>query len=211
MAKNYIYIDESGDLGLSGKASKVLVISALISQCPKQLDRIITNARRNKFKKELAKAKEIKFNKSSQELKEWLIRKLNDANGCWATHCILIKEKVYSPYLKNDKNKLYNYVAGSIADNIKLDSYDVEVRIDKSKNKALLREDFNQYFEVKLRNGSNIRKLDIFHSHSKNFSGIQLADILAGSTYQKYNNSNSYFVDVINQKTFPNYFLELWK
>ena len=41
LSTEYIYIDESGDLGLSERSSKVLVISALITDDPKKLDRVI--------------------------------------------------------------------------------------------------------------------------------------------------------------------------
>ncbi len=209
--KYYIYIDESGDLGLSEKSSRVLVISALITDTPKQLDRIIKNARRYKFSKELRKAKEIKFNKSSPELREFLITKLNETTGCQAIHCILDKGRLYSQYLKGNKHKLYNFVAGSLASVIILDSDNVEVRIDKSKGKYVLRTDFNEYFEAKLRMGSKIGKINIFHSYSENFSGIQFADILSGSAYQKFNNADSHYADMIDHSRFPQTFIELWK
>ncbi|MEM0133856.1 MAG: DUF3800 domain-containing protein [Thermoplasmatales archaeon] len=211
MPKTYIYIDESGDLGLSKNSSKVLVISALITDDTKQLDRIIKNARRNKFRKELRYAKEIKFNKSSQELREYLIKKLNETTGCQGIHCILNKEKLYSSYLKVNKHKQYNYVAGYLAAAIKLNSDSVEVRVDKSKGKQVLRDDFNNYFISKLKIGSKIENINIFHSYSENFSGIQLTDILSGSVYQKFNNANSYYVNLIDSARFPQMFLDLWK
>ena len=211
MAKAYIYIDESGDLGLSRKSSKVLVISALLTTDPGQLDRIIKNARRYKFSKELKGANEIKFNKSSRELREYLITKLNETIGCQGIHCILEKGKLYSKYLRENKHKLYNFVSGSLASAIILDSDSVEVRVDESKGKQILRDDFNRYFEPKLRMGSNIGKLSISHNYSENFSGIQFADILSGSIYQKYNNGNSHYADMINLSSFPQTFIELWK
>ncbi len=211
MSEYFIYIDESGDLGLSERSSKVLVISALITDEPSQFDRIIKNARRHKFKKELKKAKEIKFNKSSKELREYLIKKLNETSGCMGVHCILYKEKLYSKYLREKKDKLYNFVAGTLADEITLECDNVEVRIDKSKGKSVLREDFNGYFETKLKNGSNIGKISIFHSNSENFSGIQLVDILSGSAYQKFNNENPYYVNMIDPSKFPQKFKTLWQ
>ncbi|BDZ71952.1 DUF3800 domain-containing protein [Methanobacterium petrolearium] len=63
---NYLYIDESGDLGLRG--SKYLLIVALLVDDFRPLDKIIKNMRRNKFKKELSKANEVKANKSSLKL-----------------------------------------------------------------------------------------------------------------------------------------------
>ncbi len=211
MARQYIYIDESGDLGLSKKSSNVLVMSALITDNPQQLDRIIKNTRRNKFRKELRKAKEIKFNKSSPELRKFLISKLNETTGCRAVHCIMTKERLHSHYLKGDKNKLYNFVAGRLASGIIIDSSNVEVRIDKSKGKLKLRTDFNQYFKQKLGEGSKIGEIRIFHSYSENFSGIQLEDILSGSTYQKYSNGDSHYLDIINPQVFSHTFIDLWK
>lgn len=211
METQYIYIDESGDLGLSERSSRVLVISALITDDPQQLDRIIKNARRYKFSKELRKAKEIKFNKSSHELIEYLIMKLSETIGCQGIHCILDKGKLCSKYLRGDKHRLYNFVAGSLASAIILESDNVEVRVDESKGKQFLRDDFNRYFEQKLRMGSNIGKISISHNYSENFSGVQFADILSGSMYQKFNNANSHYVDMINLSSFPQTFIELWK
>ena len=207
----YIYIDESGDLGLSEMSSKVLIISALIADDSRKLDRIIKNARRYKFSKELRKAKEIKFNKSSRELKEYLIKKLNETAQCRGVHCILYKKNLTSEFLRDHKHKLYNFAAGRLANAIILEPCNVEVRIDKSKGKQILRDDFNSYFERNLRNGSSIDRINIFHSHSENFSGLQLADLLSGPVYKKFNNQDSLYVNLINQFTFPQYFKELWK
>ncbi|RZB28573.1 MAG: hypothetical protein AEth_02027 [Candidatus Argoarchaeum ethanivorans] len=71
----YIFIDESGDLGLGG--SKYLVLSALIVENYSPLDRMIKNMRRHKFRKELRKASEIKANRSSDELRRYMLKKLN--------------------------------------------------------------------------------------------------------------------------------------
>jgi hypothetical protein len=166
----YIYIDESGELGLSKMSSKVLIISALIADDSRKLDRIIKNARRYKFSKELRKAKEIKFNKSSHELKKYLIMKLNETAQCRGVHCVLYKKNLTSEYLKDHKHKLYNYAAGQLAKAIVLESCNVVVRIDKSKGKQILRDDFNKYFERNLRDGSLIDGINIFHSQSENFS-----------------------------------------
>ena len=46
-----MYIDESGDLGFSRGSSKFIIISALLVDDHLELDKIIKNMRRNKFKK----------------------------------------------------------------------------------------------------------------------------------------------------------------
>ncbi len=192
---NYIYIDESGDLGLKG--SKYLVISALIISAPAKLDRIIKNMRRNKFKKELRKAQEIKANKSSKEIIINMLTKLNDIEGAKVIYMVLEKKKLISDYLKGDKHKLYNYVAGRLARQIVLNETDTEIRIDKSKGKPVLRGDFNNYFLKNLNEKSSVRKAEIHHSYSHSWSGLQFADVLAWACFQKFEHDNSFYIDLL--------------
>jgi hypothetical protein len=152
--------------------------------------------RRNKFRKQLKKANEIKANKSSSRLITHMIKELNDLNYT-AYFMILEKNRVYSQYLTADKHKLYNFVAGKLAKNIVLEDIDVEVRIDKSKGKQLLREDFNKYFETYLRERSSIRKISIHHSYSHSWSGLQFADILAWSMFQRFEHGDTSYIDVL--------------
>jgi len=106
------------------------------------------------------------------------------------------KKKLFSDFLKNDKHKLYNYVAGKLARNIILSNMDVVIKIDKSKGKQMLREDFNDYFIKCLRERSNI-KASIEHSYSHAWSGLQFADILAWSCFQKFEHDNGEYIDLI--------------
>ncbi len=201
MGLKYLYLDESGDLGFSSGSSKFLVISALMVADYRELDRIIKNMRRNKFKKELRKASEIKANKSSPELKKYMIKKLNEVPETLGFHTILKKDRLQSRYLRENKDKLYNYIAGILARNIVIDRFDVEIRVDKSKGKQVLRDDFNEYFVNHLREGSTIGKIEIHHSGSESFSGLQFADLLAWSIYQKYSTHNNEYTDLF---TFEN-------
>lgn len=190
-----MYIDESGDLGLCG--SKYLVLSALLVDNPAELSRIIKNMRRNKFRKQLKKANEIKANKSSDKIIRHMLMKLNDVQGARVFYIVLEKKKIYSEFLKNNKDKLYNYVAGKLARNIILNGNNFEIRIDKSKGKHLLRMDFNKYFLQNLNENSNIGKITIHHSYSHAWSGLQFADVLAWACFQKFEHCNSEYIDLI--------------
>ncbi|MBI5072663.1 DUF3800 domain-containing protein [Candidatus Woesearchaeota archaeon] len=191
----YMYIDESGDLGIDG--SEYLILSALLVENPAVLDRIIKNMRRNKFKKELKKAVEIKANKSSKELKICMLQKLNELIGAQIFYVVLEKKKLHSEFLKNNKHKLYNYVSGKLAKQMLLDNLDLEIRIDKSKGKQLLQEDFNSYFSKILKEKSSIKKIIIYHSYSHSWSGLQFADLLSWSCFQKFEHNNNEYVDII--------------
>ena len=191
----HIYIDESGDLGEKG--SKYMVLAALLVEEPRCLDRIIKNMRRNKFKKELRKAIEIKADKSSDVIIKHMLHKLNVVKGAKVFYIVLEKKKIFSDFLKNDKHKLYNYVAGKLAKNIPLANMDIHIKIDKSKGKQMLREDFNGYFIKCLTEKSSTIKPVIEHSYSHSWSGLQFADILAWSCFQKFEHNNSMYIDLV--------------
>jgi len=194
----FVYIDESGDLGLKG--SKYMVLAALIVKDFKPLNRIVKNMRRHKFRKELKKAGEIKANHSSKEIILYMIEKLNEIHKVQSVKVFFVvfeKRKLFSEYLKNNKHKLYNYVAGRLARNISFSGNSVEIRIDKSKGKIILQEDFNKYFlnSIKPENKNAIKS--ITHSYSHSWYGLQFADILAWCCFQKFENNNSEYIDKI--------------
>jgi len=193
----YIYIDESGDLGTKCGSSKFLVLTALEIIDFKELDRIIKNMRRNKFKKELKKANEIKANSSSSAVILYMLKKLNEVSGAKIYHIALDKSKLYSKYLKEEKHKLYNFVAGKLAKNLSCDNSNFEIKIDKSKGNLFLQEDFNKYFEKRLKEGNSNIKCKIEHSYSHSWSGLQFADILAWACFQKFEYDNEKYLNEI--------------
>lgn len=196
----YMYIDESGDLGEKG--SKYLMLSCILVNNPADLDRIIKNMRRNKFQKQLKRAQEIKANKSSDEIRNYMLHKLNEIKTAKLFYVVLEKKKTYSDFLKNDKHKLYNYVAGKLANNLILENIDLEIRIDKSKGKQVLQDDFNNYFITRLKEHSSVRKVSIFHSYSHSWSGLQFADLTAWACFQKFEHGDNSYVNIltINQE-----------
>lgn len=191
----YLFIDESGDLGMGG--SKYLVLSCLIVSDEKPLERIIKNARRHTFKKQLRKACEIKANKSSPEVIKHFLIKLNDVPEAKVIYIVLEKKKVLSRYLQDNKHKLYNYVAGKLARYLELDDDHIIMRVDKSKGKQILQEDFNVYFENNLKQNSKVSRIEIHHSYSQNWEGLQFADLLSWACFQKFERGSDEYIDLI--------------
>ncbi|MCB9370090.1 DUF3800 domain-containing protein [Candidatus Woesearchaeota archaeon] len=182
-----MYVDESGDLGFGKKgSSRYFVISALLIDDCKEPERLVKNMRRNKFKKELRKSNELKANNSSDKLRHYVLSKINEFKGIQIFHIVLDKTEVRSPYLKDNKNKLYNFVAGKLAKNILMKDADLLVIIDKSKGKKILRIDFDRYFRTKLLEGETAGDCTISHGYSHNFAGLQMVDFLAWSVFRKY-------------------------
>lgn len=165
----YVYIDESGNLGFHpDKSSKYLIITALFVSDYSKLDRIIKNMRQGTFKKEFKKNNEIKGNKSPPPLKKKLLKKLNEIQDIRIIHIIFEKKKLQDTYLIQNKNELYNRIAGEITKNIPFENIFLEIRIDKSKGKQLLRDEFDHYFKQKfeISNSCHLQNNMIFHSDS---------------------------------------------
>lgn len=206
--KKYMFIDESGDLGFRKGSSKFLIISALIVDNPKQLDRIIKNMRRYSFRKELVKTNEIKANKSSKKIKIHMLQKLNFVDGAKVFHLILEKRKVNSSLFLNEKHILYNYLAGKLARNILFDNVDFEIKIDKSKGTLFLQKEFNKHFKKMLRISCRGLKCKIEHRYSHKWSGLQFADVLAWSCFRKFESNQE---EYINQLNIEQEFYQIWK
>ncbi len=190
----YLYIDESGDPGDPKNGSKYLIIAALLVNNPAHLERIIKNMRRHKFRRQLRKAQEIKANNSKKEVVIHMLSSLTDVEGARVFVVVLEKRKLYSEYLWSNKHKLYNFVAGKLAQSMVLRGVDLEIRIDRSKGKVL-QEDFNQYFCGKMDDCSGKASRTVYHSHSESWPGLQFADVLAWSFFQKFEHGDDSFVD----------------
>ena len=105
-----------------------------------------------------------------------------------------------SEYLKGDKHKLYNFVCGHLA-SIGIDSKKLVIRIDRSKGKQNLIDDFNRYLELKFKDIKWNRELDVFHSWSHSWSGLQIADIVSWAVFNKFENNNDSYFKIIEKKT----------
>lgn len=198
----FVYIDESGDLGFHPKSSSHIIITALFISDFSKLDRIIKNFRRNVFRNELKNSFEIKSNKVSELLIRRLLIKLNEIPDIKITHIILDKKTVQTQALEKNKHQFYDKIVSEIAKHIPFEEVELEIRIDKSKNKKILRDEFNNYFENILKSHSSCRIAGniIHHSDSKMWSGIQFADVLAWAEYQKIVFGKIDFISLIDKE-----------
>lgn len=76
--KYILFLDESGDMGIKGSDFFIITILAIKSNNLRKLTHIDNRVRRNKFKKELKRKKEIKGSTSSEDLIFYLIKRLNE-------------------------------------------------------------------------------------------------------------------------------------
>lgn len=126
-----------------------------------------------------------------------MIEQLNNVNNA-QVYCVVYEKSLQNkPYLQNNKHKLYNYVAGTLAKQINIQDSFI-IRIDKSKVKQVLRQDFDEYFLSNLKKDTKIGDVKIYHSYLHSWSGLQFADMIAWSYFQNFEHKNSSYIDLID-------------
>ncbi len=190
---NYIYIDESGDLG---KGSKYFIIGAIIVDDYIKLERSITKIRR-KFKKELGNFQEIKGNKTKNFIIKKLLTKVNSLNS-EIFIIVFDKKDKYKINYKNDFNVLYDIIASELAKEIKITKSTLII-VDTCKPKKNLVNNFNQRFLDKINNSKN-HQINIIHQNSINQKGLQVIDVIVWVAFQYMEHNNSEFIDLIENK-----------
>jgi len=203
----YIFIDESGDLGKYG--SIYFTIVALMTHFPVEIRRIIRRTRERKLKRKLKELVEIKANNSTAEVRTAVLRMIA-ASDCSISAVAISKAKV-RPDLFLHKEKLYNYLCGLLFEHISLNTDILDITIDRKHGNRLLLEDFNQYIERKVRGKSEIIQVRIRHLESHASNELQAVDFVAWAVNRKFTHGDSSYYGIIRLKIRNQGKEEIWR
>ena len=173
--------------------SKYFIILGILIKDERELEKIIKNLRRNKFKKQLANVHEIKGTNCYSKVIKQILRKLNKLNA--KIYCVVLDKEKF--HIKT-KNSSYDYMAGLIAERIDINA-SLIVRVDKSKTKYEDINNFNELFREK-QQIDNKFNVEIHHNYSHKHESLQVVDVITWSFFQKFERNNSEFVDLIHLK-----------
>lgn len=197
----YLFLDESGELGFNSKKSSKYFIISLLS-CDEtelaEIRRIIKKIRMKIIKKKLKKYPELKGNNSTYKIRKQILEKFNKTKA-EIFAIILDKSKVYE-YLKEKKDKLYNYLSNLILNECSFDTKNVCLIVDKSKSTRSLRDDFNNYIKNEMKNNNSSCTLNIKHENSQNEQCLQVLDFVSWAIFRAYEYKDSSFFDIIKNK-----------
>lgn len=191
----YLYIDESGDLGSKYSSSNYFVFAGIMVDNPKKLDNLIKNTYRKHGK--IKKMNEIKGALTPNDVIVDILNRLNNID--YQSFIIVFdKQNRYKIDYGYDANKLYDILASQLAKIIPITQKTI-IFVDKSKNENQIL-DFNNLFVSKL---NNIKQypVEINHVDSRNYKGLQVADLLSWSTYQDVENKNGEFIEIVENKS----------
>lgn len=188
----YVYIDESGDLGNSRYSSKYFVLAGIMVNNPKKLDNLIKNTYR-KYK-EIRKMNEIKGTTTPGHVIKDIFGRLDNIEY---QAFIVVFDKQNINYGHN-VNMLYDILASQLAKLISIDEK-TTIFVDKTKNKNQI-DSFNRLFNEKLVNLKSY-PVEIKHVNSVNYKGLQIADLISWSSYQEVENENNEFIRIVENKS----------
>ncbi|MEM2822030.1 MAG: DUF3800 domain-containing protein, partial [Candidatus Pacearchaeota archaeon] len=165
--------------------------------------------RQRKLEKKIKKLVELKANNSNKKIREYILKKVKNSD-CNIFAVVVNKSKILSQ-LYEVKDKLYNYLCGILMDRIILPRYKIMIIIDKKHTNTLIREDFNNYIQKKIKNKDPGLKIEIFHKPSYMSNELQVTDFVAWAINRKFSFGDNYYYSIIKNKIINKENMLLWK
>lgn len=205
----YLYLDESGDLGfdfITKKPSKYFTVTVLVIK-GQDNNRALINAVKHTIKRKLNKKRmsnkayyELKGSKVAFEIKRYLYDLI--ARLDFKIYALTLnKKRVYQKLIGN-KERIYNYIARLVLDQIDFSDVDLRVMLvlDKSKGGYEIGE-FNSYLLRQISGKLDPKiPLDIIHRVSHEMPGLQVADLFAWGIFRKYEKQDKEWFDVFEAR-----------
>lgn len=201
----YIFLDESGDLGFkpSSNSSKYFVISILFTEDKKPLERVAKKVHKM-LKKKVKKLSGgvLHCYKEKPATRKRLLHYVNKQN-CKIMNIWLNKSKVYTK-IQNEKHVLYNYLVNILLDRIMTREYlDIEKPIilvaSKRETNRFLNVNFKDYLEKQLKRNHSAR-LSVEIKTPAQEKSLQVVDFITWSIFRKYEREDETYFNIFKGK-----------
>lgn len=213
-----VFVDESGDLGFSSKSSNYFVAAYVMPRKSISIKSSLSRLLRKMHKNKRYSGSELKFSDTNRQTRIFVLDSLMRLE--WASGVIVLEKRKVKPELRTRVNILYNYcIIHNIFRNLLISlepADDINIYVDKSLS-VVNRNAFDSYardkasyvWNVELNRFPPLRSGQVSLSHEDSFNDpcLQLADFIAGATFQKYERANDEYYRVIESRiTSFNYF-----
>lgn len=203
----YLYLDESGDLGFDfvNKKPSVHFTIAVLAVKGHEQNRALGTAIKVTLWRSLKKRRkdamaELKGSGSESQVKRLFCRVADRTQ--FKIYAMTINKKLAWPYLAQDKERIYNYIARRVLDNVEFrdDCVRVILTIDKSKTAARIRQ-FNEYLIAHIKSRLDpLVPLEILHRSSQEVRQLQAVDLAAWGIFRKYERGDTEWLDILRGK-----------
>ena len=204
---DWMFLDESGDLGLKGSNYFVITIIGISDIEYKKLKKTLKKLRRS-IQKDLKKTNELKATKLDRQTKEYILKKTNKVDFRIFSMILDKKSPKNLVHMTNvNKNDLYIKITCELIKKIEskgefVFSRNISLKLDKFVYSSYIDNFTLQILEnLKLTN-----KKIIEFANSEQYKGIQFADLLSWCIYQEIeNNKKNYLKEIKNKLIKFNY------
>jgi len=198
---DWMFLDESGDLGLKGSNHFVITIIGISDREYKKLKKILKKIRKNMPKK-YKKINELKATKLDRQPKEYVLKKTNNID--FRVISVILNKKSPENRIrikKFNKNDLYMDITYDLIKKIErvdeiVFSRNISLKFDKFVHSHYITKFTMKILEnLKLSN----RKIIEF-ANSEQYKGIQFVDLLSWCVYQEIENNEKNYLKEIENK-----------
>lgn len=141
------------------------------------------------------KINELHWNSSSQTIKKRGLTRLNKCD--FDIRTLIVDKSTIYPKLKEKKNKLYHYLAKLIIEESIFNEQNLTIIFDKRSTNKFIRNDLSTYILNLISKQDKFIKASTHHERSEDDKGIQAIDFICGAYSAKYEQNNTYFIDII--------------
>lgn len=198
----YIFLDESGDLGFSEQSSHWFVLTVVLTNNHRRIEKCVKKIHRG-LNKKYKKIKELHAYHSDAITKKRALRLLLEVDDLQIYCIILNKKKVYID-LRNQKNYLYNYTANILLDRIHSkgiikNNNKALIYIDQRETNKFLKKNFENYLSNNLaKRGNSNFEIKIKASHTEKC--LQAVDFISWAIFRKYERGDYEYYEIIKNK-----------
>ncbi|MCK5123351.1 MAG: DUF3800 domain-containing protein [Candidatus Pacebacteria bacterium] len=198
----YIFLDESGDLGFSQRSSKWFILTILLTNNHRKVEKSVKKVHRG-LKKKYKTVKELHAYHADAITRKRVLRSLSETEDLKILCIILNKRKVYID-LQNQKSYLYNYTANILLERLNnkkvLNPKDeVKIYIDQRETNKFLKKNFEDYLKSNLKKWDNGKiAIKIKPSHTEKC--LQAVDFISWAIFRKYERGDYEYYEVIKNK-----------
>ncbi|MDZ7799084.1 MAG: DUF3800 domain-containing protein [Patescibacteria group bacterium] len=197
-----IFLDESGDLGFSKRSSDWFIITMVITNYHRSVEKCVKKVHRG-LKKKYKRVGELHAYHSDSMTKKRVLRNLSEIYDLNVLSIILNKKKVHID-LQNQKNYLYNYTANILLDRLNKkkvlpENRQINIYIDQKETNKFLKKNFLDDLRKSLAKWEN-KQFDIKIKPSHTEKCLQAVDFISWAIFRKYESNDYEFYEIIKNK-----------
>jgi len=198
----HIFLDESGDLGFDPKSSRWFIITIVLTNNHRKIEKCVKKIHGG-LKKKYKKIKELHAYHADYITRKRILKLLSETGDLKILCIVLNKEKVFVD-LRKQKNYLYNYTANILMDrlhnkNILNPNGEIHIVIDQRETNKFLKSNFENYLTKNLvKRGNNNFKIKIKPSHAEKC--LQAVDFVSWAIFRKYEKNDYEYYLILKDK-----------